>query len=69
MKKILVLIAVVFTTNAFCLNNNIVEDPHTVLTSCGTSFEYDDSGMSIDEMFDAAESIEWLDCEGGREML
>ncbi|CAM1350080.1 hypothetical protein [Tenacibaculum insulae] len=68
MKKILVVIAVVFTTNAFCVTNNIAP-PHTILTSCGTSYEFDDAGMSSDDIFDEAEFQEWLDCEGGNELL
>lgn len=68
MKKILVVIAVVFTTNAFCLTNNVAP-PHTIITSCGTSYDFDDAGMSSDEIFDAAEAADWYDCDGGRELL
>lgn len=68
MKKILVVLAVVFTTNAFCVTNNI-DDPHMYTTTCGTHHEFDDTGMTFEETIRLVDMYEWLECEGGNELM
>lgn len=83
MKKIILLLAVVFVMSSFTTadTNTSIEKvnvekstieiigPHMILDSCGGSILIDDTGMTQDEIFDFAEFMDWLNCEGGLKII
>jgi hypothetical protein len=64
MKNLFLILAFSFATSFSFANSNSTLDvpPHTVLTSCGGSFTYDDEGLTIDQQFDIAEMIDNYFC-------
>ena len=81
MKKIILSLAVVFIMSSFTTVKTDVEkinietptivtvDPHMIFDSCGGSILIDDNGMTQEEIFDFAEFMDWLNCEGGLEFI
>lgn len=64
MKKIFFVVAFIFSISAFSKesNNQINLDPLIINTSCGTSYEMDDEGMSDEDIFALTEFLDDFDC-------
>ena len=70
MKNLFLTFVFIFAiTYSFAFNNSTIkemdeEEMVNIILSCGGTATYDDTGMSLEESFDAAAFIDWASCEG-----
>ena len=67
MKKLFLTLTLLFTFSVAFAGSS--STPLIIYDSCGSSYEFDDTGMTWDQIFDQAEGLDWYFCQGGAELL
>lgn len=66
MKKKLLTLTVMASLSLFSTEKNNLQndlDPGVIYTSCGTAYEFDDTDMTWDDIFDLNELLDYVDCK------